>query len=117
MKREHGAVPFGNSDRTNAATAPATVSGEQCRITTGQTAGKVGKAETRKSGDLPSEPKPNSGGVPGQCPTADCRLSCLPPPSVARRAQNDVEDELAPVHGNDVPAYGEGLSSLGANGL
>ncbi len=53
-------------ERTKAATAPATVSGEQCRDTTGQMAGKVGNAKTRKSGDLPSNQNRNSGGVSGQ---------------------------------------------------
>jgi len=80
MKREHGAVLIGKPERTKAATAPATVSGEQCRNTTGRKAGKVGKAMTRKSGDLPSNQNRNSGGVSGQVVSTLSHLIHAPRP-------------------------------------
>lgn len=85
--RSNPAMP----ERTKAATAPATVSGEQCRNTTGRKTGKVGKAMTRKSGDLPSKKKPKLGrGV-----RAGLQLTEIPvprPPLTARRAHYDLED-------------------------
>ena len=62
VKREYGEdEPKG----AKSVTAPATVSGERTPKATGHQPGKVGRAETRESGDLPSCKKPTvPGGVP-----------------------------------------------------